>query len=311
MAAESTPAYFSLLAGATAGCVESFVTFPTEFVKTTAQLSAHSSSSFTGGGAAVAPGAIVRQTWQQRGLAGFYAGAGPFVVGNALKAGVRFLTYDAVRDALRDSEGKITPSRTLLAGICAGALESSLAVTPSEAIKTRLIESRRAGGPPLGAAATVRQLVQQEGVSSLWRGLAPTMMKQCANSAVRFSSYQALKDLALAGKPAGGKELGTLEIMGIGSAAGVITVYSTMPFDVVKTRMQQSLPSSASPSSSATATASATRSPSALRTFTDILTREGPATFWRGSSPRVLRLVVSGSVTWVVYENVMRGLRGL
>lgn len=47
----------------------------------------------------------------------------------------RFLTYDTVRDALRDSNGKITPVRTVLAGICAGAIESIVAVTPSESIK--------------------------------------------------------------------------------------------------------------------------------------------------------------------------------
>ncbi|GAA6042687.1 hypothetical protein JCM8097_003746 [Rhodosporidiobolus ruineniae] len=288
MSSQPTPAYFSLLAGASAGCVESFVTFPTEFVKTTAQLSS------SAGGVATTPGAIVRQTWQARGLTGFYAGAAPFVAGNALKAGVRFLTYDAVRDALRDCESKITPARTLLAGICAGAFESALAVTPSEAIKTRLIENRRAAaGPAVGTFATVSTLVQQEGVLSLWRGLTPTMMKQCANSAVRFSSYQALKDLALSGKA--NKELGSLEIMGIGSAAGIITVYCTMPFDVVKTRMQQ---------------ASAAYS-SSLRCFTSILTQEGPSTFWKGSSPRVVRLVLSGSVTWVVYENVMKALRAV
>jgi solute carrier family 25 citrate transporter 1 len=55
------------------------------------------------------------------------------------------------------------------------------------------------------------------------------MMKQSANSAVRFTSYQTLKDLAL--KRNDGLTLSNPSIMAIGAAAGVITVYSTMPFE--------------------------------------------------------------------------------
>jgi solute carrier family 25 citrate transporter 1 len=52
------------------------------------------------------------------------------------------------------------------------------------------------------------------------------MMKQSANSAVRFTSYQTLKDW-VAGR-SGGK-VGNLQIMGIGAAAGVITVCQWLP----------------------------------------------------------------------------------
>ncbi|KAM0756200.1 tricarboxylate transport protein [Meredithblackwellia eburnea MCA 4105] len=272
----STPAYFSLLAGASAGAVESFATYPTEFVKTTAQLGGKTA----GGGVSVA--SIVKQTYGQQGVTGFYAGCAPVIAGNALKAGVRFVAYDAVRDALRDNNGKLTPGKTLLAGIAAGALE------------TRLIEERRNASPgstKLDTAQVVTKLVRQEGISGLYRGLWPTMMKQCANSAVRFSSYQGLKDLALAQRSS--KELTSLQIMGIGSLAGMITVYTTMPLDVVKTRMQQA---------KATSTSS-------LDCMASILKKEGVYTFWRGSSPRVMRLLISGSISFLVYENVMKLLK--
>ncbi|GAA5872669.1 hypothetical protein JCM8547_003725 [Rhodosporidiobolus lusitaniae] len=291
MASQQTPAYFSLLAGASAGAVEFFATFPTEFVKTSAQLQ---SSSAGGGAVATTPTAIMRQTWQAQGLRGFYTGAGPVVAGNALKAGVRFLTYDTVRDALRDSEGKITPSRTLLAGVAAGALESIAAVTPSEAIKTRLIENRRAAtgaAPSLSTFATISGLIRDEGVLSLWRGLGPTMMKQCANSAVRFSAYSGMKDLLLSHRSS--KELDGLSIMAIGSTAGIITVYATQPFDTVKTRQQAKAAYSSS-----------------FQAFKAIAA-EGPSTFWKGSSPRVMRLLISGSVSFLVYEEVMKVLKAV
>lgn len=47
-------------------------------------------------------------------------------------------------------------------------------------------------------------------------------MKQSANSAVRFTSYQAMKDYAM--RKNGGHQPGNGTIMAIGAVAGVITV---------------------------------------------------------------------------------------
>lgn len=55
------------------------------------------------------------------------------------------------------------------------------------------------------------------------------MMKQSANSAVRFSSYQGLKDMMLS--HSGEAELSNGATMAIGGMAGIITVYTTMPFE--------------------------------------------------------------------------------
>jgi solute carrier family 25 citrate transporter 1 len=38
------------------------------------------------------------------GIRGLYSGCGALVVGNALKAGVRFWSYDRLKDALRDDQ---------------------------------------------------------------------------------------------------------------------------------------------------------------------------------------------------------------
>lgn len=52
------------------------------------------------------------------------------------------------------------------------------------------------------------------------------MMKQSANSAVRFTSYQAMKDYAM--RRNGGQQPGNTTIMAIGAVAGVITVCEWM-----------------------------------------------------------------------------------
>ena len=78
---------------------------------------------------------VVRQTVAKHGITGLYSGCGALVAGNALKAGVRVLSYDHFKDMLKNEEGKLTAPRSLLAGLGAGMMEAIFAVTPSETIK--------------------------------------------------------------------------------------------------------------------------------------------------------------------------------
>ena len=78
---------------------------------------------------------ILTETFKSHGVAGIYSGCGALVAGNAAKAGVRFLTYDQIKSLLVDENGRLTPQRSLLAGLGAGVCEAILAVTPSETIK--------------------------------------------------------------------------------------------------------------------------------------------------------------------------------
>lgn len=54
------------------------------------------------------------------------------------KAGVRFLAFDTIRTTLCDSSGHLSAGRGVIAGLAAGLLESVLAVTPTERVKTAL-----------------------------------------------------------------------------------------------------------------------------------------------------------------------------
>jgi solute carrier family 25 citrate transporter 1 len=166
---------------------------PTEFIKTTSQLSAKSAT-----GVKLGPLDVVRSTFADRGVTGFYRGCGPVVAGNALKAGTRFLTYETIRDLLRTpGSDTLSPVSNLFAGIAAGCIESVVAVTPSEAIKcvakprfraltrrTRLIESQRAGlATSGGSMAMIGSAIRTEGFLSLYRGLVPTVRYNLATSA--------------------------------------------------------------------------------------------------------------------------------
>jgi solute carrier family 25 citrate transporter 1 len=78
-------------------------------------------------------------------------------------------------------------------------------------------------------------IAQEKGIRGFFQGFVPTTARQAANSAVRFSSYTALRQLAQSYVQPGEK-LGAISTFGIGGLAGIITVYATMPLDTVKTR---------------------------------------------------------------------------
>ena len=50
------------------------------------------------------PIAIIRSTLQTKGITGLYSGCTALIVGNSVKAGVRFVSYDHFKQKLADSE---------------------------------------------------------------------------------------------------------------------------------------------------------------------------------------------------------------
>jgi len=271
----------ALIAGATAGAVEGFVTYPTEYVKTASQFS----------GNKLGPIGIIRTTVKEKGIRGLYSGCGALVTGNALKAGVRFISYERFKSMLADAEGKVSPPRSLLAGLMAGMVEAVVAVTPSETIKTKLIDDSKRPQPQYkGLVHGTVSIVREEGIRGVYRGLFPVMLRQGANSAVRFTSYSMLKQF-VQGNARPGQTLSSGLTFAIGGVAGLITVYITMPLDVVKTRMQ---------------------SLDAPRLYRNsfhcaykVFSENGIRGFWKGTTPRLTRLVMSGGIVFTVYEKTI------
>ncbi|EMD32830.1 mitochondrial tricarboxylate transporter [Gelatoporia subvermispora B] len=276
----------SLIAGSTAGAVEAFVTYPTEFVKTRSQFSGKRES----------PLAIIRNTLRTKGVAGLYSGCMALVVGNSVKAGVRFISYDQFKHMLADSEGRVSAPRSLLAGLGAGMMEAVFAVTPSETIKTKLIDDAKSPNPRFrGLMHGTATIVREEGIRGIYRGLFPVMMRQGANSAIRFTTYTTLKQMVQGTMPAG-QSLSSGVTFGIGAIAGLVTVYTTMPLDVIKTRMQSLEARQAYRNS--------------FHCAYRIFTEEGLLRFWTGTTPRLARLVLSGGIVFTVYENVIKLIGG-
>jgi solute carrier family 25 citrate transporter 1 len=121
------------------------------------------------------------------------------------------------------------------------------------------------------------------------------MMRQGANSAVRFTTYSTLKQF-VQGTARPGQNLPSSITFGIGAVAGLVTVYTTMPLEfvsafpplfrvanssrhsVIKTRMQS--------------LHARQHYRSSFHCAYRIFTEEGISRFWAGTTPRLARLVV-------------------
>lgn len=288
-------AMHSLLAGTVAGAVEGAITYPTELVKTKMQLSGSQQYLQAGGHIYKGPIDCAATTVRKQGIRGLYRGLPPMLIGNAAKAGVRFVTYDSIKAKLRDQDGKLTMPRIMAAGICAGVVEGGTVVAPTEAIKIRLIHDQCMPTKPKykGAIDCIRTTIRTDGVLGLYRGVVPVMARQGANSCVRFASYDTLKQLVI--KHRGSSDLPMAYSFGLGMAAGTVTVYATMPLDVIKTRMQS--------------LSAASEYRGSMHCVWRIVSEEGVFALWKGATPRLSRLVFSGAIVFAAYEEVMKALR--
>lgn len=105
--------------------------YPFEFAKTRGQL-------LNTGKKVTNPFTLISSVARQQGVGAIYTGCSTLAVGATFKASVRFMSYDAIKNVLSDDKGKLTPARGILAGMVAGAVESLVAVTPTERVKTAL-----------------------------------------------------------------------------------------------------------------------------------------------------------------------------
>ncbi|KAL5722109.1 Nicotinamide adenine dinucleotide transporter 2 [Ranunculus cassubicifolius] len=134
-------------------------------------------------------------------------------------------------------------SKDLLCNACAGAAAGAISATfvcPLDVIKTRL---QVYGLPKLSHSgqkgslivASLKNIIKNEGVSGMYRGLSPTILALLPNWAVYFTVYEKLK-CALHSHGDGQLTFGANIVAATG--AGAATAITTNPLWVVKTRLQ-------------------------------------------------------------------------
>lgn len=171
----------------------------------------------------------------------------------------------------------------------AGVCEAILAVTPMETVKVKFINDQRSANPKFrGFFHGVGQIVKQEGLSGVYKGLTATIIKQGSNQAIRFYVMESLKDLYKGDDHT--KPVPKLVVGAFGAVAGAASVFGNTPIDVVKTRMQG---------------LEASKYKNTFDCAVKIWQNEGPRAFYKGTIPRLSRVCLDVAITFMIYDSFM------
>lgn len=229
---------------------------------------------------------------------GLYKGLGAVVTGIVPKMSVRFFSFAEYKALLADKQTGVTsPQNVFLAGLGAGATEAVLVVNPMEVVKIRLQAQQHSLADPLeqpryrNAAHALYTIVKEEGPSTLYRGVALTAARQATNQAANFTAYQELKSAAQ--KYQSVEVLPGYQTMFIGLISGALGPFTNAPIDTIKTRIQK-----------AQRIEGETAFSRVVKIAAEMFREEGPSAFWKGITPRVMRVAPGQSVVFLVYEKV-------
>lgn len=277
----------SIFAGGLAGGLEIMITFPTEYVKTQLQLDEKAAKpKYTG------PLNCVRVTVRDHGFFGLYRGLSSLLYGSIPKAAVRFWMFELLKNKMADDKGNLSKGKTLLAGLGAGATEAIVVVCPMETIKVKFIHDQTQPNPKYrGFWQGLVAIVREEGLRGTYKGLLPTVLKQSTNQAIRFFVFNEIKKFLQAGDKM--KDIGVIQTFCAGGMAGAASVFGNTPIDVVKTRMQG---------------LEASKYSSSWDCVKKIWRNEGLKAFYKGTTPRLGRVVFDVAFVFTLYEYVMKAL---
>uniref|UniRef100_A0A7S2F8P7 Mitochondrial carrier protein n=1 Tax=Pycnococcus provasolii TaxID=41880 RepID=A0A7S2F8P7_9CHLO len=161
-----SPTFSGIIAGAGGGVAQTSVMGPTTFLVTAAVTSKDKSVTTT---------KRIVDTWQSRGLAGFYPGGLAIAFRQASNWASRQGFTEAVRAQVRAAKhpdnSKLTRLEELQCGIVGGVLSSWN--HPFEVARVEAQARAAAGEPALGFVGVVRHVVHTNGVSGLFAGILP------------------------------------------------------------------------------------------------------------------------------------------
>ncbi|XP_075443565.1 mitochondrial glutathione transporter SLC25A40 [Ascaphus truei] len=211
-------------------------------------------------------------------------------------------------EELAHGSNYITPGQQIIAS-SAGALLTSLLVTPLDVVKIRLqAQSKpfskgkcffycnglmdhlclcingngkawyKAPGRFRGTTDAFVQIIRIEGVRSLWSGLPPTLVMAVPATAIYFTCYDQLRDILM--HRMGDNAASASLLAGATARLGSATLIS--PLELIRTKMQYRALS--------------------YKELSSLVAKDGWLSLWRGWGPTVLRDVPFSAMYWYNYE---------
>lgn len=215
----------SIVSASSGAVATAFVVAPFDVVKTRSQAS--------GSQSVMGSENVALRVLRQEGVGALWSGLRPSLLMTVPANVIYFSAYEHLRNAIADGRRGSEDVAPVLAA--AGAkLLASTATAPLELMRTRMQADRAFAQEGMVGGATA--LVRREGLSALFRGLGPTLIRDVPFSCVYLVGHERLKRLLV--EPHGPQHGSFCASFVAGGLAGAAATLLTMPLDVVKTRMQ-------------------------------------------------------------------------
>ncbi|TYG49592.1 hypothetical protein ES288_D10G106200v1 [Gossypium darwinii] len=296
---------------ATAGAVAGFATvaamYPLDIVRTRFQGPPHQFPAYKNTAHAIFT--ITRL----EGLKGLYAGFLPAVLGSTVSWGLYFFFYGRAKQRYsKNREEKLSSGHHLASAAEAGALVS-LCTNPIWLIKTRLQlqnplhQSRRYSGIYVLLfilryfANALRTILREEGWTALYKGLGPGLL-MVSHGAIQFTAYEELRRIMVDYKEKKQKSEGASNLLNsfdyalLGGHLKLLQFLLHIHFRLLELEHRPSkegIP----------------RYMNSWHVVKETARFEGIRGFYKGITPNLLKNVPASSITFIVYENVLKLLR--
>lgn len=260
--------------------------------------------------ASLGPIGTARRIIEREGFFSLYKGLTAVWCGIIPKMAIRFVTFEQYREFLQHYAGppengaEYSSSVNFTAGLACGLTEAIAIVTPAEVCKIRMQSQYNSLIDPAQLARrkytnviqTAFTITREEGISALYKGIVPTMLRQGCNQAVNFTTYNIFKKKVL--EHQNKKELDHWQSLLLGGISGGFGPMVNNPLDVVKTRMQKQVIKPGRPA----------KYTGIVQAIGTIYREEGGLALWKGITPRLLRIMPGQAITFMTYEAVSSAL---
>jgi solute carrier family 25 2-oxodicarboxylate transporter 21 len=187
---------------------------------------------------------------------------------------------------LQLTQGKpLQAQHFMLSGALAGMTEAFVNC-PFEVVKVRM-QAKESQGLYKNTMDAALTTIRKEGITAIYKGLEPLLWRNGIWNGAYFGTIGSIKSLMPKGET---KSKEQLYAFCAGVVGGTFATTLNTPFDVVKSRMQNT---------SVVGVAKWT-----LPTLIKIYREEGPAALFRGYVPRILRLGPGGGIMIVAFDFV-------
>ncbi|XP_039904535.1 calcium-binding mitochondrial carrier protein SCaMC-2-B-like isoform X2 [Simochromis diagramma] len=178
-----------LLAGSLAGAIAQSSIYPMEVLKT--RLALRKTGQYSG------LQDCAKHIFQREGVAAFYKGYIPNMLGIIPYAGIDLAVYETLKNSWLQNYATDSADPGVFVLLACGTTSSTcgqLASYPLALVRTRMqAQASLGGGPQMNMTGLFRHIIRTEGAIGLYRGLAPNFMKVIPSVSISYVVYEYLK----------------------------------------------------------------------------------------------------------------------